>query len=147
MAALLSSATFAPAAGAGGALEPQPPDYLIEIVHGQPIYDLVFPAPPEDVESVRIEVDGIPVLTDDFPPYADRIFTKRFDRLGISLETVHTFTVSAVPYFGNPVPLAQYHLLIHPLPVIPRVHVYPLVLKGRTHLVGFQLHGTPRHAR
>jgi hypothetical protein len=147
LAALLSSATFVPVAGAGGALEPQPPDYLIEIVRGQPIYDLVFPTPPEDSEGVRIEVDGTPVLTDDFPPYADRIVTKRFDRLGISLETVHAFTVSAVPFFGDPVALAQYHLLIHPLPVIPRVHVYPLVLKGRTHLVGFQLLGIPRKAQ
>lgn len=147
LAALLSAAAFATSARAGGALEPQPPDYLIEIFRGQPIYDLVLPALPEDTEAVRFEVDGVPVLTDDFAPYGDHIPTKRFDRLGISVGTVHTFTITALPFISDPVKVADYHLLIHPLAVIPRVHVYPLVFKGRTHLVGFQLHGIPRQAQ
>lgn len=133
------------AAHAGGPVQPQPPDYLIEIVRGQTIY-VELPAVDEStVDEVRIDVAGQPVKTLDFPPFdAAVIPTKNFERRGIAVGVIHPFTISTVQFPGAPVEVAEYSLLIRPLPVIRRVHVRPLVIENRTSLVGFQLRGISR---
>lgn len=125
----------------GGPTEPQPPDYMIEIVPGVPlIFDLDGKLPAE-TESVRFEINGKPFVTDYFAPYGDFIPTKFIERRGISFDTVHDFDIVAEPFLGEAVTVAEYHLLVHELPVIPRFKPLPLVRENRRELVGFQLRG------
>jgi len=132
--ALLPSSALADAS-AGPDLEGK-----ISMVRGQPIFLPPLKATRE-IDEVRVAVDGRSIQTDDFPPFEDIISTRRFDRLGFQLEVEHTLTQKAFTFDGTEVASADYALFIHPLPVIPRVHVFPMVVKKRTHLVGFQLRG------
>jgi hypothetical protein len=133
---------------AGGALEPQPPDYMIEIVPGAPLVFDLDEKLPADTDSVRFDIDGKPFVTDHFPPYGDYIPTKFISRRGVSLETVHDFTIVAMTFFESAaVTIGDYHLLVHRLPVIPRFQPLPLVRENRRKLVGFQLRGVSRGSR
>jgi hypothetical protein len=138
----LASLLTASNAAAGGPFEPQPPDYMIEIVPGVPLsFDLEGKLPAE-TDSVRFDIDGKPFMTDYFAPYGDEISTRFIDRRGVSFDTVHDFNILAMPFFPeDPVTVAEYHLLVHQMPVIPRFRTLPLVRENRRKLVGFQLRG------
>jgi hypothetical protein len=134
-----------PAAGDGSAY-PQPPDSKIEMVRGQPIA-LESLKVGASVDEVRFEVDGTPFQTDSFPPFGDFISTKgRFDRLGLAPEVVHTLSARAIEFDESHV-IAEYPLVVHPLPVIDPVKVVPLIVQKQTKLVGFQLSGIQRGYR
>jgi len=140
-------ALFTPAQSvADGPLEPSPPDYMVETMNGLP-FALGLPELPAETDEVRFEVDGNVVQVNSFEPFEDPISTRRLTRQGVSLDTVHSLTVSAVSFFEAAVVLGHYKLLIHALPVIQPVNVYPLVIRKRTTLVGFQLHGIGKSAR
>jgi hypothetical protein len=136
------SLLLVPASALAGA-EAEPFEGEISIVLGQPIR-----LPPlsttGEVDHVMVEVDGKRVFTDEFPSRsAEEVFETRhsFDRLGIELEVPHTLVETAFDWEEKELASATYTLTVHPLPLIPKVHVAPLVVVGQTHLVGFQLRG------
>jgi hypothetical protein len=141
--------TLLPATAQGDAsATPLGPENRISIVRGQPIALPPLTENEASLEEVRFAIDGKPFQTDDFPPFGQFISTRRFDRLGIEPEVEYTLTATAVDFFSDTqTELARYPLVMHPLPVVPRVHVYPLVYENETHLVGFQLHGISRGGR
>lgn len=127
---------------------PVGPEKRISMVRGQPITLAPLAEDEGSLEEVRFAVDGKTIQTDHFAPFGDFISTKRFDRLGFALEAEHTLTAMSIDFFSETESeVGRYPLVIHELPVIPRVHVYPLVFEDRTQLVGFQLHGIPRGGR
>ncbi|MGN6202235.1 MAG: hypothetical protein ACTHNY_07515 [Solirubrobacterales bacterium] len=132
-------------AGADGAAYPDL-NGRISMVRGMPIS-----LPPlnntSEYNEVRIAIDGRTIQTDDFAPFGEYIPTRRFDHLGFELEVEHQLTETGYNFNDEVLASASYPLFIHPLPVIRRVHIYPLVVKKRTHLVGFQLRGIERRAR
>lgn len=138
----------APTAHAGGgfAYDPQPPDYLIEVPNGIS-FSVALPELPIDIDAVRFEVGGIVAQTNEFEPFLEPINTRRLVRRGVSLDDVHAFKVLAIPIFGTPTLIGDYKLQIHELPVIRRVHVYPIVFRKRQRLAGFQLRGIARGSR
>jgi hypothetical protein len=114
---------------------------MIEIIPGIPLtFELDDKLPPE-TESVRFEIDNKPFVTDHFAPYGDYIPTESIERRGISFDTVHDFDIVAEPFFGEATTIAEYHLLVHEMPVIPRFKPLPLVREKRRKLIGFQLRG------
>lgn len=134
-------------AEAGGPTEPRPPNYMIEIIPGVPLVFELEDKLPAETESVRFEIDGNPYLTDDFAPFGDFIPTTFIDRRGVSFNTVHDFHIIALPLFSEPITIAEYHLLVREMPVIPRFHPLPLVREGRRELVGLQLRGVNGRTR
>jgi hypothetical protein len=136
-----------PAAQAGGGFEPQPPDYLIEIVPGIPLVFELKDEIPFEPFSVRFDIDGKEFVTDHFAPYGDYIPTRFIERRGISFETVHDFNIVADPLTGPEVTVAEYHLLVHEMPVLPPFQPLPLVRENRTELVGFQLRGVRKGSK
>jgi hypothetical protein len=148
LALTLLAALTAPMGASGDAIfQPGPPDYKIEIVRGLPISLPLEGATDGNTFEVRFDVDGKQVQTDHFAPYGDFIPTKRFEQLGVALEVPHTLTATAIGAFDAETKLAEYSLLIHPMPVIRHVDALPLVFKGRTSLVGFRLQGIGRGSR
>ena len=137
----------APTARAGGSFEPQPPDYMIEIVPGIPLSFELSDDIPFEAFSVRFDIDGKAFVTDHFAPYGDYIPTKFIERRGVSLDTVHDFDIVAEPFSGPPVTVAEYHLVVHKMPVIPPIQPLPLVRENRTELVGFQLRGVGKGSK
>jgi hypothetical protein len=125
---------------------PVGPEKRISIVSGQPITVAPLAGNEGSLEEVRFAVDGKPIQTDHFAPFGDFISTRRFVRIGFALEAEHTLTATAIDFFSE-AEIGRYPLVIHALPVVPGVHVYPLVFEDRTRLVGFQLHGIPRGGR
>jgi hypothetical protein len=114
---------------------------VISMVRGQPI---AFPPLPTngEVDHVRFAIDNQTVETNDFPSEPEVIETRRlFDRLGLELEVEHTLTETSYDWLNVALASASYRLVVHPLPLIRRVHVFPLVVAKHTHLVGFQLRG------
>jgi hypothetical protein len=138
-----------PAAARGDtAALPQGPEQAISIVRGQPIMLLELVESGDGLDEVEFAIDGKRFQTDHFAPFGDYIPTRRFDRLGFALEVEHTLTASSVDFFTEQrTELARHPLFIHPMPVIPRVHVFPMVVKKQTRLVGFQLRGIARGSR
>jgi hypothetical protein len=138
----LVSALLPASALAGAEAIPEGPEQRITIVRGQPIRLPELAEREGGLDEVELAIDGKGFQTDHFPPYGDYIPTRRFDRLGFAVEVEHILTASTVDFFSETrTELARYPLVIHPLPVIPRVHVFPLVVKKQTRLVGFQLRG------
>lgn len=116
------------------------------MVRGQPI-SLPPLSGTSEFDEVRIAVDEETIQTDVFAPFGEYIPTRRFDRLGFELEVEHQLTERAYSFDERELASATYRLFIHPVPVIPRVHIYPMVVRKQTRLVGFQLRGIPRGAR
>jgi hypothetical protein len=144
---LLSAVAPASALGDGSAY-PEGPRQEISMVRGQPIMLPPLVEREGELDEVEIAIDGRAFQTDHFAPFGDYIPTRRFDRLGFELEVEHVLTATSIDFFSERrTELARYPLVIHPLPVIPRVHVYPLVVKKQTRLVGFQLRGIARGSR
>jgi hypothetical protein len=136
------------AAQADASTYPVGPQKAISMVRGQPISVVPLAEDESFFEEVRFAVDGKAIQTDNFAPFGDFIPTKRFDRLGFALEQEHILTASSIDFFSETeTEVERYPLVIHALPVIPRVHVYPLVFENRSALVGFQLHGIPLGGR
>ncbi|HEU4738615.1 MAG TPA: hypothetical protein VFS54_05980 [Solirubrobacterales bacterium] len=145
--AALALALLPASVHADGSAFPEGPEQEISMVRGQPILLPPLTASRE-IDEVRVTIDGRAIQTDHFAPYEDLISTRRFDRLGFQLEVEHTITQEAFNFFDEEaIASASYPLVIHALPVIPRVHVYPMVVKKQTHLVGFQLRGIARGSR
>jgi hypothetical protein len=135
-------------ARADGSAYPVGPEKRISMVRGQPITVAPLAENEGSLDEVRFAVDGKPIQTDHFAPFGGFIQTRDFDRIGFALETEHTLTATAIDFFSETeTEVGRYPLVIHALPVIPRVHVYPLVFEDRTRLIGFQLHGLPRGGR
>lgn len=112
------------------------PGETIEIVEGQP-FSLAVPF--EEAREVRFSISGGPMIaTDLFAPYGDHIPTRNFRRIGILPDVHYPLAVDQIG-FGGVLATYAYDLLVHPLPVIPRVHVRSLILEGCTCLVGFKL--------
>lgn len=126
---------------AGGPTEPQPPDYMIEIIPGTPLTFELEDKLPAETDSVRFEIDHKPFVTDYFAPYGDYISTSSIERRGIRFGVVHDFDIIAEHFFGETTTIAEYHLLLRRLPVIPRFKPLPLVRENRRQLIGFQLRG------
>ena len=127
---------------------PVGPEKRISIVRGQPITVAPLMENEGTLDEVRFAVDGKPIQTDHFAPFGDFISTKRFDHIGFALEAEHTLTATAIDFFSETeTEIGRFPLVVHALPVIPRVHVYPLVFADRTQLVGFQLRGISRGGR
>lgn len=146
--AVLASALLPAAARGDASATPLGPERRISIVRGQPISLAPLTEDEGSLEEVQFAIDGKPFQTDDFPPFGEFISTRRFDRLGVGLEIEHMLTAAEIDFFSDSrTELARYPLVVHPLPIIPRVHVYPLVFENQTRLVGFQLHGIPRGGR
>lgn len=138
--ALLAAFAFPPAAAL--ALEAKvvspAPGETIEIVEGQP-FSLAVPFGDGEAREARFAIAGGPTIASDwFAPYGDFIPTRHFRRIGIQTDVHYPLTVEQVG-FGAVLATYTYDLLVHPLPVIPRVHLKSLILKGCACLVGFKL--------
>jgi hypothetical protein len=143
--ALLLGTVFAAGARAGAGATPEGPENRIDIVPG-----LGIELPPLRIDSgfyedVRFEVDGKPFRTESFEPGGFWWYVPtdgRFEHLGLEMEVVHTFTARVISYFFEESRVAaEYPLVIHPLPVVNKVEVVPIVVAGRPEIVGFDLSG------
>jgi hypothetical protein len=138
--ALLVAFALVPSAACG--IEPKvvspAPGETVEIVEGQPFS--FAPTFDEEAHEMRFAIAGGPTLqTDLFPPFGEYIPTRHLRRIGVLTDTNYSLTVSSIGFSGVALATYTYGFLIHPLPVIPRVHVKSLILAGCTCLVGLKL--------
>jgi len=117
------------------------PGETIEIVEGQP-FSLVVPFGDGDAREARFAIAGGPTIASDlFAPFGEYIPTRHFRRIGIVPDVHYPLAVDQIGFGGVLLATFTYDFLVHPLPVIPRIHVRSLILKGCACLVGFKLLG------